>query len=284
MHALNRAVARRRWAAYAFLVILAFIGLGAITYPAKAHLRDDEELIGAGGDVLLSPGDWIGRRFPLARYMDIGPALMEGRWALMFYRSDCSACRTALAEFVGLAYHLSNLDRSTRMALIEVPYDGADSEAPSREGLCQRGRLSVERRWRIHTPTFLVMNEGKVVNVPNQLTGVYRELGVGGGEEEEQGGGNLFPDFRKVRRERFPHGGLQGHSMRPWLPSGPHAQLFLISMCAELLRMFICPVSLRCTVRHEKGGHPGDIRLSGACVNNRCGLYSSGDPLPLSLA
>ena len=47
------------------------------------------------------------------------------------------------------------------------------------------------------------MNEGTVVNVPDQLTGVYRELGVGGGEEEEQGGGNLFPDFRKVRRERF---------------------------------------------------------------------------------
>jgi hypothetical protein len=198
----SRTGVRRRCALFASAVLMAFVVLGVIPHTGNAQLGDDGELIGTGNDVLLSPQDWIGRRFPLTRHIDIGPSLMDGRWALMFYRPDCSVCRTALAEFVGLAYQLNNQDSSMRLALIEVPKEGVPPSAGLRQGICRRGFLSAERRWRMRAPTFVLLDRGTVVKVADQLNSLYRDLGVAETDDQEEGG-KLFPDYRKIRRERF---------------------------------------------------------------------------------
>jgi hypothetical protein len=194
--------ARCRCALFAGAVLIAFLFLGVIPHAGKAQLGDDGEIIGPGSDVLLSPGGWIGQRFPLARHIDIGPSLMEGRWALMFYSPECSVCRTALAEFVGLAYQLDHHDSPMHLALIEIPKEGVPPEAGLRQGICRRGHLSAERRWRIRTPTFVLLERGTVVKAADELNGMYPNLGVAEAGEQE-GGPRLFPDYRKIRRERF---------------------------------------------------------------------------------
>ena len=48
----------------------------------------------------LEPEKWVGKRFPLLRYLKIDADLSQGEWTIMFHRHDCSECRRAVPKYV----------------------------------------------------------------------------------------------------------------------------------------------------------------------------------------
>jgi hypothetical protein len=51
------------------------------SYYTETTLSDAGEIIGDGKIVVLEPEKWIGKRFPLLDYIDIGDRLKEGKVA-----------------------------------------------------------------------------------------------------------------------------------------------------------------------------------------------------------
>jgi hypothetical protein len=145
-------------------------------------LSDAGDLIGNGTIVVLEPEKWIGKRFPLLDYIDIGDKLREGEWLVLLYHPDCPDCQRAIKE---LSHETPVGAKQMRVALIEVPpYDNTKSYV----GLLGVGfvlaRLSNEREWFVTTPTTLQLNGGEVVtsNVDTDHTEPAVKLFGHGGE------------------------------------------------------------------------------------------------------
>ncbi len=56
-------------------------------------------LIGEGNLVVLEPEKWVGKRFPLLNYIDIGEQLAAGEWTVVFFRSGCPNCQAVLRAY-----------------------------------------------------------------------------------------------------------------------------------------------------------------------------------------
>ena len=142
-----RISSKPRWILCASLALLGLIGLWATVYLHKAGGGEDGRKYESEALTSSPSGQWVGQQFPLERDVDVGSTLMKGKWAIMFYHSDCSTCRKTIPQFVGLAYHLTGHDRSIGFALIEVPRQGdASSLRKALDGVCLRGHLSTEHR------------------------------------------------------------------------------------------------------------------------------------------
>ena len=67
--------------------------MGSYTPPT---LSDTGVFIGDSKIVVLEPEMWIGKRFPLLDYIDIGGKLKDGNWLVLLYHYDCPKCREAI--------------------------------------------------------------------------------------------------------------------------------------------------------------------------------------------
>lgn len=192
-----------RWAALAGLIMATFGGLQAAWQLTDSRINDEGDINHLDGEVQLQPSQWLGSRFPLAKYIDIGPQLMRGRWALMFYHTDCSICRLSIPQYMGLAYQLASQTSTVRIALIEVPpFDHGSASLAGRRGACTRGRLTDAHRWRIKTPTYILLDDGMVTRSMRELDSLCWELEAGGNAAAETEG-FLFPDYGMIRRKMF---------------------------------------------------------------------------------
>jgi hypothetical protein len=108
--------------------------------------------------VLLEPETWVGKRFPLLAYVDIGDRLEKGQWLAVLYHHDCSKCQEAMRELKTVANQADGL----QVALIEMPPYGEASRGLSTP-LFVMGRLQVVKEWFAQTPVALVLNEGQVM-------------------------------------------------------------------------------------------------------------------------
>ena len=61
---------------------------------ANSPSVESEELVAEGQTIRLAPDEWVGRAFPLARYMDGGERLKSGEWAVMAYRNTGRSAST----------------------------------------------------------------------------------------------------------------------------------------------------------------------------------------------
>ena len=68
----------------------------AMTSYTPTTLSDAGDVIGDGKVVVLEPEKWIGKRFPLLDYIDIGDRLKQGKWLVLLYHHDCPKCQTVV--------------------------------------------------------------------------------------------------------------------------------------------------------------------------------------------
>jgi hypothetical protein len=131
--------------------------------PSK--LAESGEIIGDSSFVILEPHQWIGRRFPLLDYIDIGPSLATGSWIVLLYNHDCSACEEAIERYgrMARADELSDL----AIAFIELPpYGDTTPPALRVSGLRHMfGRISPSREWFVPLPVELTLVDGTTVRV-----------------------------------------------------------------------------------------------------------------------
>lgn len=107
-----------------------------------------------GDEVVLEPQTWVGKRFPLLGSIDIGNELARGRWTIVLFRHNCSACASAIPRYEEMARKAINDPNAPRIALIEIPpYADPNERVVSSESPCKLGRLDESKLWSIATPT-----------------------------------------------------------------------------------------------------------------------------------
>jgi hypothetical protein len=120
-------------------------------------LSDAGEIIGGGKVVVLEPKKWIGKRFPLLDYIDIGQELAKGRWLVLLYHHDCPKCQNIIRDLSQVS--LETCDQ--RVALIAVPPYSETLPAYGERALIH-GRLTSLRDWFAETPVVLALSDGEV--------------------------------------------------------------------------------------------------------------------------
>lgn len=148
-----------------FLLVSAPTGL-AVTGLDTDRIDLNGQIIGDTGIIVLEPNKWVGRRFPLFRYVDIARELSEGEWTVIFYHHDCPSCQQAIPYYVHLARQTSDQVTSPRVAFIEIPPFGIATGLPA-DSDAQVGRLLEQREWFIESPTEVTLREGFVTGHSN---------------------------------------------------------------------------------------------------------------------
>jgi thiol-disulfide isomerase/thioredoxin len=149
----------RMTAGLAVLVVpvLAIVGWGSGTEATDADSVATQNL------VVLEPEKWIGKRFSLFEYIDIGERLSTGSWVLVFYHHDCSKCQEAIPKYERLAQELKESGQAIQVALIQVPPYGTLGLVENQ--IRWRGRLSNRKEWFVITPYEVRLTDGQVTAV-----------------------------------------------------------------------------------------------------------------------
>lgn len=131
-----------------------------------ATLSDTGEVLGDSEFVVLEPEEWIGKRFPLLAYIDIGSEICCESCILLLYHYDCSHCQEAIERYEALSLELAVQGQRSRVALIEMPpYGPAGDSSITRNTPCMRGRLDAVKEWFVETPLVLHLRGGRVSSV-----------------------------------------------------------------------------------------------------------------------
>ena len=154
--------------------LLCFLGFGLDTYHARYELqrRLQEASESASGlvfsdqTVVVSPQRWIGKPFPLLRYIDIGDELGRGDWNVVLYRHGCPRCEKLLAQLKDQGIAGFN-DDGARLALISLATNPRN-DMTMRSGDVQFGKLMSSYEWVFQTPLLLKVSNGNVVQVVAQ--------------------------------------------------------------------------------------------------------------------
>jgi hypothetical protein len=132
--------------------------MGSYVEPTLSEAGD---ITGDGKTVVLDPERWLGKRFPLLPFIDIGGRLEKGDWLVILYRHDCPRCRAALRELSRIAREA----HASRVALIEMPPHANAEDAVDCPGVTfARGALRDTVDWFVETPVVLRTKNGFVVD------------------------------------------------------------------------------------------------------------------------
>lgn len=146
-----------------FLGLPAGIAMGSYS---DTTLSDVGDIIGNGKIVVLEPEKWVGKRFPLLDYIDIGDKLKDGEWLVLLYHHDCPKCQEAIRK---LQKGIGQAADTQRVALIEMPpYDSNMGTSLAEEPAIFRGQLSNARKWSASTPETMTLNHGQIIEVNNR--------------------------------------------------------------------------------------------------------------------
>lgn len=133
---------------------------------APATLSEAGVISGDGRIVVLKPETWIGKRFPLLNYIDIGEELAKERQLVLLYHSDCPRCQAAIARFWKFSHELANRGDMRQIALIEVPpYESERLQPDFQNPRCLIGRLSDAKDWLVPTPLEVILDGAIVTQV-----------------------------------------------------------------------------------------------------------------------
>lgn len=129
----------------------------------ETTLSDAGVIIGTSKVVVLRPETWLGKRFPLLNYIDIGEHIQDGKWMVLLYRNDCPNCHKVIENL-----RRRNLPNSEelRVALIQVPPFGETKKRAAAPGLAVRfGHLNEVQDWIVTTPMEAWLDGGRVTAV-----------------------------------------------------------------------------------------------------------------------
>jgi len=143
------------------------VGAPLVLFPPDrqmAPVSEDGVIAADASVVLLDPRPWPGKRFPLTKYIDVGPALEHGRWRLVFIRPGCPYCEEALRPLLTSSQSEARGD-GTPWALIELPplTANASSLALPPQANLTLGRLDGGKTWIANVPFTITVADGIVV-------------------------------------------------------------------------------------------------------------------------
>jgi len=142
--------------------------------PATADHSGD--ILGNSQFVVLEPEKWVGKRFPLLKYIDIGDDLGAGQWIVVLYRLDCPSCCDVLDSQAKVVAGSAASMRDTKIAFVQVPsHEVSAADTASRNVRFVLGRLRDVRTWFVRTPVQITLNRGIVVSVTQREGLVGRE-------------------------------------------------------------------------------------------------------------
>jgi hypothetical protein len=145
---------------------------GAMGSYQAATLADSGAVFGDNQFVVLEPEKWIGKRFPLLRYIDIGNRLGHGKWIVVLYHHECPRCHEAIAEYEELSQETAWDSGLPRVALVDTgPYPSRGEGFASQGSVCAMGRMDDRRKWFASTPLEIFLNEGVIVSVSRHSSG-----------------------------------------------------------------------------------------------------------------
>lgn len=118
--------------------------------------------------VILEPEDWVGKQFPLTKFLvdetgEMNPSsLLKGKWVAVFYQHSCPKCQESLPAYQSRAGDLQSR-KQTATALIEVPPFGGPPRTSL--GIAHYYRLDGKRDWFVQAPVELELEDGIVRRV-----------------------------------------------------------------------------------------------------------------------
>jgi methylamine utilization protein MauE len=135
---------------------------GAILFETS-RLDANGGILGDGKTAVLTADEWSGKPFPLLPYLRIDADLKHGKWLVLLYDLDCSACRDAFSLFRELAREFEKNPEAPSIALIECP-PLAERDHSSHTRYAS-GSLKANRDWRLPAPVAVLLDEGVVCTV-----------------------------------------------------------------------------------------------------------------------
>ena len=167
-----------RFATVIVIVLTAGISAGmAMTSYTPAALTAEGNIIGDSEFVVLEPERWIGKRFPLLEYIDIGDQLADGDWVVLLYHYDCSDCREAVPKYEQFSRDFARQVGQPRIALVEIPpYAELSNRLPSPDSPCTLGRLSNVKEWFVKTPAVVFLSDARVEYATEKAMVVSEDL------------------------------------------------------------------------------------------------------------
>jgi hypothetical protein len=136
---------------------------------------EDDKWLDASPVVLIEPENWLGLRWPLLRYIDIGEQLAQGTWNVVLYHPNCAECREVIKELT-----TKGVGEQPRLALIEVPPHQSTLTSGPR---WTHGRLTTEKQWVLTPPVQFALRDGIV--------------------RKSAAVAQAFVDYRRLRRDNF---------------------------------------------------------------------------------
>jgi hypothetical protein len=106
----------------ASVVVVAWLAVGipaalAMGTYRETTLSDAGEVTADGKIIVLNPGSWVGKKFPLLDYIDIGGRLKEGKCLILLYHHDCPKCQEAIRNLPTIAGDYG----AEQVAYVEMP-------------------------------------------------------------------------------------------------------------------------------------------------------------------
>jgi len=175
------------------------------------RVSDSGMIEGEGNLVVLEPEKWVGKPFPLIKYIDIGEQLRNGRWKVVLYHHDCQRCQEVIPIYERSAELLSTgWPKTPRIALIELPpFAQPGRSLISERSPCLSGRLANTFQWFLETPTIISLTNGNgdalIFDKPPQhlsrnTSGIY---GQGGTVPPKSGAESELSHDQKNDRDTF---------------------------------------------------------------------------------
>ena len=162
-------------------VLVAWLSLGlpaayAMTNYVPTTFSDAGEIRGDGKVVVLEPENWIGKRFPLLDYIDIGDRLKDGKWLVLLYHHDCPSCQASLPKHTRLSCELRARGENVQVGLVEVPPFGGEYLKSNTLGVCVPGRLNGATEWFVATPLDVIINHGMVMKIGHETGSIVQDM------------------------------------------------------------------------------------------------------------
>lgn len=132
----------------------------------SASLTETGTIVGDAESVVLEPEQWVGKRFPLVDYIDIGQRLAAEKWIVVLYHDDCPACKQAIPKYEELARGWGRELPRARIALIQVrQQSGCADPLVSPDSPCVLGHLMDVKDWFVTAPVEVRLDGGIVKKV-----------------------------------------------------------------------------------------------------------------------
>jgi hypothetical protein len=144
------------WTTSYLLVFSALIGVSFALYVSKVEVKNVEAPEIAEGDfIYIRPDDWLGKRFPLARYVECNE-VFSGDWTVVFYNEGCSKCKNLFENI----YARNGLQRFLLVKVVST----SENRIKDSEHIKWRS-LPNTHEWFVESPKIVEVSEGIVQSV-----------------------------------------------------------------------------------------------------------------------